>query len=84
VLIEILSLRKYNDYMRNNPSIYLNKLKVFSPVNHEKRDIVAVGNSCYLLYLYVQNITEVTASVAEQCNDDEVKLICSCVQLYSK
>jgi len=57
---------------------------VFSPVNHETRDIVAVGTSCYLLYLYVQNVTEVTASVAEQSNENEVKLICSCIHLYSK
>jgi len=70
--------------MRNNPSVYLNELKVFSPVNHKTRDTVAVETSCYLLYLYVQNVTEVTASVAEQCNDNEMKLVCSCIHLYSR
>jgi hypothetical protein len=76
-------LRKYNDCIWNNPSIYLNGLKVLSPVNHETRDTVAVETSCYLLYLHAQNVPEVTDSVAEHCNDNEMKLVCSCTNLYS-
>ena len=68
--------------MKNNPSIYLNELKAFSLVNHETRDTVAVETNCYLRYLHIQNITEFTASVAEQCNDNEMKLACSCTNLY--
>jgi len=45
---------------------------MFSPVNHETRDTVTVETSCYLLYLHVQNVTEVTASVAEHYNDNEM------------
>jgi hypothetical protein len=74
-------LRKY-DCIWNNPSIYLNELKVLSPVNHETRNTVAVETS-YLLYLHVQNVPEVTDSVAEHFNDDEMKLLCPCINLHS-